>query len=516
MTLTQVQQRRLLLSGLVLFLLGWDLWAILLDGRLKLPDTFVMHTLQLQQALDHGALWAWLSNLGPKGPLGPVLSLPVLWLSGMTPFSMRLITVLAHGALTLQSYDLGRLVWGKPSAGLWAAVLTGTCPFLFGICRLSYHDVLLGVAVVGAIQVMLRVKLDRPVPAAALGVVLGLGLLTKHSFSLYMVGPGLWFVARRVRGLRTLLNLGVMGVAMGAVAAVWAVPNGKAMFENLFANASLSSVPWSAELGFYLSLPGSLPLFVAAVLSAVWLGGVVRRIDLWTLALLLTFIPMVLGLHSVTAAARYMIPVIPLWAVLTGAGLAFLQDKVGTKAALGMQVLGWAGCLGLVVALNLTGLETGPIPREDYGGIISPDTRKYDGYARALRPLIAENGPDVMLVFDSLAGYCERDGHEVLWQARGLGTNPIMLDQAQQRAAAGQGVSALFIRLQPLRPLKAVVPPDLWPPVAPGEHSSLAELSRRVSWLATQKNRRVLATAQDPDGVQYQAIRVGPPGGGER
>ena len=44
--------------------------------------------------------------------------------------------------------------------------------------------------------------------------------------------------------------------------------------------------------------------------------------SLWDLALLFTFIPMMAGLHQVTSAARYMVPVIPLWAVLAGCGLA--------------------------------------------------------------------------------------------------------------------------------------------------------------------------------------------------
>ena len=508
MILSRSTPRRLFLASLVLFLLGWDLWAIWLDGRLKLPDTFVMHTLQLWQAMGADAAGVWLANLGPKGPLGPVLALPLLWIFGKAPFAMRLVTVLAHAVLVWQSYDVGRNVWGKPSAGLWAALLCGTCPFLFGICRLAYHDVLLGVAVIGSIQLMLRVKLDRAAAAMALGLVLGLGLLTKHSFSLYMVGPGLWFMARRVRSVRTVAYLGLMVAVMVATAAVWAVPNFNAVFENLFANTSLPDVPWSAELGFYLSLPGAAPLFIAAVLSVVALG-LTRRVSLWSLVLLLSFIPMVVGLHSVTAAARYMIPVIPLWSVLAGCGLAWLLERPRVPprvhdAALAATTL---ALLGVAVALNLTGIQT-EVAREDYGGIISPDTRKYDGYARALQRL-RTHGPDVLLAFDSVAGYCERDGHEILAAYHGLGINPIQLADARKRVAAGRGVSVLYVRRHPQRPLAAKIPPDLWPPVRPGEHSSLSDLAARVRWLARSKRRKLAGATRDPDGYQFQAWRVG-------
>ena len=513
----RLSYQRLYLLGLVGFLLGWDIWAVLLDERLKAPDTFVMATIQLMMDLREWRLGQWLETLGPKGPLGSVLSLPFLALKIDVPEAMRLVTVLAHGALVLQSYDLGRLVYAEGPdvsaaaarrAGLWAALLCGTCPFLFGICRISYHDVLLGVAVIGAMQVMLRARMDRPGPAALLGLVLGLGLLTKHSFSLYMVGPGLWFVARRLRGVRSALYFGLMGVVMAAVAAIWAVPNFQAVSENFLANTNLPSVPWSAELGFYLSLPGALPLFITASISVVALA-VGRRVSLWTLVLLLTFIPMVLSLHSVTAAARYMIPVIPMWAVLTSCGLAWASRRLSVRWqawTLGGATMALAA---MCVYLNLTGIHT-DYAREDYGGIISPDTRKHDGWAKAmagLRPF----GDEVLLVYDSNAAFCERLSQEIIWYHRGVRTISIpSLDEAKSRLAGGKGVSVLFIRQQPNRPLMARVPPDMWPPLAPGEHTGKNELINRVRWLAEQKGRRLMASGRDPDGYGFETYRIGP------
>ena len=516
---------RLYLIGLVGFLLGWDIWAILLDQRLKAPDTFVMATIQLMMDLREWNIGQWLGTLGPKGPLGSVLSLPFLALGMEVPAASRIITVFAHGALTLQSYDLGRLVYAEGPgvnataarrAGLWAALLCGTCPFLFGICRLAYHDVLLGVAVIGAMQVMLRARMDRPGPAALLGLVLGLGLLTKHSFIMYMVGPGMWFVARRLRGLRSGLNFGLMGLVMAAVAAVWAVPNFEAVYENFKLNNELPSVPWSAELGFYLSLPGALPLFVAASISVVALA-VRRRVSLWTLVLLLSFIPMVLGLHSVTAAARYMIPVIPMWAVLASCGLVWALGRLSVRTQ--ALVLGGAtaALAALYVYLNLTGIQPPPPhgghkpqPREDYGGIISPDTRKHDGWKKAVDGLGRPN-EDVLLVYDSDAAFCERLSQEIIWHHRGVRTISIhTLADAQKRLAAGRAVSVLFIRARPDHPLQEKIPYDMWHPVRPGEPPQKQDLIDRVVWLARQKHRRLLASGRDPDGYAFEAYRIEP------
>ncbi len=517
---------RLYLTGLIGFLLGWDIWAILLDQRLKAPDTFVMATIQLMMDLREWEIWRWLGTLGPKGPIGSVLSLPFLAAGMEVPAASRIITVFAHGALTLQSYDLARLVYAEgpdvsPTAarraGLWAALLCGTCPFLFGVCRLSYHDVLLAVGVIGAMQVMLRARMDRPGPAALLGLVLGLGLLTKHSFSLYMVGPGLWFVARRLRGVRSGLYFVLMGLVMIAVAAVWLIPNFEAMKENLEQNSGLPSVSWAAELGFYLSLPGALPLFVAASISAVALA-VRRRISLWTLALLLTFIPMVLSLHTVTAAARYMIPVIPMWAVLSGCGLAWALSRLDVKPralALGGAT---AALAVLFVYLNLTGVTppppiggTKPQAREDYGGIISPDTRKHDGWRKAVSGLRPDE--DVLLAYDSNEAFCERLSQEIIWHRRGVRTNFIhTLADAKKRLAEGRTVAVLYIRGKPDRPLQEKIPPDMWHPVRPGEFGGMADLIRRVSWLASQKQRQLVTRSKDPDGYAFEAYRVAPAG----
>ena len=500
--------RRVLLSLLVLFLLAWDLWAIILDRRLKLPDTFVMHTLQLQMALENGFFWAWLENLGPKGPLPPMLAYPLLLLLGQAPLAMRLVTVLAHGGLVLQTYDLGRVIWGRASAGLWAALLLGTCPFIFGISRLSYHDFIIANAAVGAMQIMLRCRLDRWRPAFALGVVLGLGLLLKHSFSLYMAGPGIWFLLRRVRGPRNLLYLGIMAAPMAAIAAVWAVPNGLAVWENLSANTSLVDVPVSQELGFYLTLPGALPILVMAMASALALG-VARRISPWELALLFTFIPMMWGFQQVTSAARYMIPVIPLWSVLAGGGLAAIQGKLPRALATSVGAAGAVGFLLMVAVLNLRGIEPPPgVVREDYGGIISPERREHDGFARAVKAFGA-HGPEVFLIFDSVMSHCEKIGQEVLWTWRGTMVLPIRQPRVEEKLAAGEGVNVLYVRQFPDRPLSDPPPTDMWPPAREGEHDSINDMGRRVGWLARRTDRKLVATARDPDGVVFEAYRVG-------
>ncbi len=508
MDLSSPKNRRIGLAALVFFLLGWDIWAIVLDGRLKLPDTFVMHTLQLQTALEHDALWVWFSNLGPKGPLPPLLAYPLLMLLGQAPLAMRLVTVLAHGGLVLQTYDLGRVIWGRSTAGLWAALLLGCCPFIFGISRVAYHDFLIANAAVGAMQIMLRCRLDRWRPAAALGFLLGLGLLLKHSFSLYMVGPGIWFLLRRVRRPSHLAYLGVMALPMVAVASIWAVPNGLAVWENLSANTSLGDVPLSDELGFYLRLPGALPIAVLAMASALLLGAL-RRIGLWELALLFTFVPMMAGFHQVTSAARYMIPVIPLWAVLAGGGIDWVQEKLPRKVALaggGALIL---GVLAMVVVLNLHGITPpGGVPREDYGGIISPEPRRHDGFGRALKPLVGD-GPEVLVLYDSVMSYCEKIGHEVLWSWRGTHVISIRMPRVNEKLAAGEEVSVLYIRQFPQRPLQAPPPHDMWPPVNEGEHSSLADLTRWVSWLAKRPDRKLVGTAKDPDGVVFESYRIG-------
>jgi len=188
------------LAALIAFSLGWDLWAVLTDLRLSGSDTFTPQLLSAYENYQQsglGGIIGWMGQTGYKEPLAPLLTMPLLLILDQVPLAPRLVSVLAHAVLTWQCYHLARCLGGRVWAGLWAALIMITTPLIFGWARLSFHEPLLAVMVLGALQVMARAPLVRFRQAVLLGLLLGLDLLTKLSFIVFMVAPGVWFVLRR-------------------------------------------------------------------------------------------------------------------------------------------------------------------------------------------------------------------------------------------------------------------------------------------------------------------------------
>jgi hypothetical protein len=503
----------LALFGLVLLLLGFDLWAVLVDQRCRGTDNFVHQTLWLHSSLQTDGFWPWFASNtgGTKGPLAALLAFPFLLVLGEAPQSIRLVSVLAHGALTLQCYDLGRRIWGRPGAGLWAALICGTTPLVFGLCRLTHHEVLVAVAVAGTLQLMLRLDVERPKHALVLGLVCGLGLLVKISFATYLAAPAVWLLARRARSRRALLGLGLSLAVALALLALWALPNLSDlgyMSRGALAGGDLAR---GAILPYYRSLPGLVPLVGAASLAAVLLG-LRRKVGGWELALICSFAPMLLSLALLNPWGRYTLPALPLCAVLVGIGVAWLMDWLPRMVRRVATVLLAAALLALFGGLTLRGArEELGVTRELWLGMLAPDRRAYGAYPRMMEALL-EGDDSVLVAYDSYVARNELLTSVSLWRYRGLMFRSLSLEEAQRQLREGRRVAVLVVRAEPERQLapraRAPTTIDEWMREVPSD---------AISWLAGQPGRRRLLSARDPDGIAIAAYHVFPAqrGGGE-
>jgi hypothetical protein len=500
------------LIGLLAIVLGWDLWAVIQDQRPSGSDTFTPFSIHLYQLLA-GEEEGWRRALDPKGPFATLLGTTLLLLVGKVPLATRLLSVLCHGALLLQTYDLGRQLGRSRRAGLWAALICGTHPLIFGWCRLDYHEALLCVMVCGSLQLMLRADLSRLRPALLLGLVLGLGTLTKISFTAYIAAPGIWIVARRcLRPPRTavLLRLGAVLGVMAAVTSPWLFVVGPELPAYLkMATQQTGSLEKALD---YLALPGSWQLLLAAGVFAVvlWRSG---PIDRWELALVAAqvLVSTLLLFMVFDPGSRYLVPVFPAAAVLTGAGLGWIQQRGPGRAG----PLAWglaAALLGLHAGLSLAGVEEPDHRRREEGaGLVAPDPRPYLAFPRALAAL-RPHGHRVLLVHDSARALVATEGLDQIWRFRGMKVELATLAWARQELRHRRPVPVILVRrpagdqLSSSQPLHAS---RAWPAEPPGV-SVYAREPEKTTWLARQHQRRRLLVTTDPDGTRYVAYRVGP------
>ena len=165
---------------------------------------------------------------------------------------------------TLAVYGLGRRLLDA-DAGLLAAFLFATAPFVVFMLMNFQLDLPLAAMVALALYALVRTE-DLAVRrwVLGLGLVLGLGMLTKPPFAAYLSGPLLWIAWRALRApdrrARLLHLLAAVGVA-GAVALPWYGPR----LVGLPAQFINRSFKQAAEAGQAPALSGRL----ADVLSRV-------------------------------------------------------------------------------------------------------------------------------------------------------------------------------------------------------------------------------------------------------
>lgn len=483
------------LLALLLFLSAWDLWALSLDQIYRGSDTYLdgIITLDaLSKGVGHpgGGVAQW-----PKGPVAPMLGWLLLQLVGSAWAAGRLLAILCHLVLVFQCHDLGRRLGGSHRAGLLSAAMCGLSPMVYGWGRLAYHDILVAVVVALSLQIMLRVDLSRWRHAALLGLVLGAGVMTKLSFVIFMFAPVIWFLVTRVRKRRQVVGLGVMGLAMLGTSGWWlwtVCPKA-----GTYASQSLVKAgedPWWNGLYHYLGLPG-LGLLLAGSLAGVLALWGWRRAVRSTLVLLAGTVLISLLVHGLFLHfwSRYIVPLVPLAAVLAGAGLAVALARLPTVWA---RAVSWgvtAALVGAFVGTNLVGDKPSP-GRAEGAGMVTPDARLYRGFPQAGRAWGLEPR-ELTWAFDSSLASAASNGVDVLWSTRGLALTGV---HALSPGQVGP-LAVMLVRYQPDIPMEQV-PMDAKP------HDVEVNVA---SWLIKQKNARRIWTSMDPDGLVFQAYWVG-------
>lgn len=222
-----------------------------------------------------------------RAPLMRMLATPIFLTLGVGPDSALIVNLLLWPVLLAAVYALGRRYYDAKT-GLLAAFLTAVIPILTGLGHDFYIEFLLTTLVVLTVLALAHSEgLTRPVPCFALGVCAGLGMLTKITFPLYLVGPGLVYLAIAVGGLarterrgprllRFAGNAVLIVAPLVAIAAFWYGPN---------LQPSLAYAQWASN-GTGSERFGPSDPFQPSEIAA-WVIAVINHIISWLYLLLL-------------------------------------------------------------------------------------------------------------------------------------------------------------------------------------------------------------------------------------
>ncbi len=399
------------------------LWIRVDHSLLSTSDTIYHHGLaQLYaRALSVGGpegLWQTLRASPVEWPPASFLFYGVLGaLGGEQAQALRMWGVLFIPLMLAGVYLLGRPLVGRRAATL-AAVLAVLSFGVTAMIRYVSMDLPSAVVVLWANLALTRARrLDRPGPAALLGLAWGLCLLTRVQASFFVAGPAmavalhaLWRAPAWAARLRVLLHLGLAAGVAAAVSSPWWYGHLEIIWGASTAHLDPNEIAPRGNPGLLYGLayyPRELAteagLAVAACAAA---AGVMLGVRTWRRRpspaawrpVWLVLLPWILGgvvgcAVGVHREARYILPAVPAVALLAALALTRLPRRffgvAGAAVLLATAVpsLGLAGIahsqlLGFWLPLNPLAirpphppLPSAPILRRGLARVLENDPR---------------------------------------------------------------------------------------------------------------------------------------------
>lgn len=281
-------------------------------------------------------------------PIVPLTAQAVMW------------GFLVLAALAL--YGLGRRLLDA-DAGLLAAFLFASAPFVVFSLTNFQLDLPLAAMVALALYVLVRTEeLAVRGWALGLGVVLGLGMLTKPPFAAYLSGPLLWTAWRALRADDRRARLGRLLAAVG-VAAALALPWYGPRLVGLPMQIINRSFKQAAESGHAPALSGTSLLFYPQWIVPQW-GLLATGLLLWGIVALArrprargflwaALAPFLIFTLIQNKNLRYTLPLLPAAALVAAAGVSALPRPA-------RRGLAWACLIAGVVQVGAAAFALPP------------------------------------------------------------------------------------------------------------------------------------------------------------
>jgi 4-amino-4-deoxy-L-arabinose transferase-like glycosyltransferase len=341
----------LAMAGLLLFTTALSVYTINRDTVPMVADaagyyrtTLVLHRLLEQGRGRAGAALLLRGDLRP--PLPQLVTTATYLLLGERSQRVARLSMLPFWwLLLLATYGIGAR-FKDPPTGLVAAALLAGFPQVIGFSRSYWMDVPLAAMTTAALWALLGTDgLRRRGRSVLFGLALGLGLLTKYTFPVFIGGPAVYLAAGALRRARRaparqrrralLLCLESICLALlvaTALAAFWYVPTlGSAWRNFVFNRGALVLWPrpaWTlSNLTLYARHLGlQLGPWLWLLLAALPLVLLARRpvrvlLLLWVGLPYLFFTYLVLGIEW----ARFTLPYLPALALVMALGLMQLR-----------------------------------------------------------------------------------------------------------------------------------------------------------------------------------------------
>jgi len=495
-------QERILLGAAIVWVITWGLLAILFNDRPSGNDSVFPRVWSLLRSFgadQQVSFMDWLRDGEYHPPLPGLFGGLLASLTSAARETVRSGGLLLQLILMFQVRAMVLELTRCRTSALLGFWLAATLPAMAGFFRLDFPEPLVAVLLLATLWAAMGGRLRQLRGAALLGLLVGLGSLSKLSYNVFVLAPGLIILALLVKergGWRRIL----------AAAGAWALVAGwwhLAFLNDIWRNLGMSTqreldLPGSFT-SYFLEAPEVLVLFALALAAApLGLRGFPRaRRGAWLLV-----VTLVAGVGALLflfdCQARYLLPLHAVAMVLLCTGGAALLR--GARRRTRRLVL-----LATIPGLVVFSAQVQSKPGDESAmnifnprGLPAADERDFSGYLRAHRWL-RERAPVYLLLvrgqmartwmFDQQVAALEPDEVQPVLSVVGL-------------EAAGGGSGAIHV-------IEIYMAPGGGGEDPTSDNGAEPALVRTfLSW-----ESEVLATFADDSGLLYRVHRVSSPGG---
>jgi len=165
-----------------------------------------------------------------------LMSVPVR-IFGPSEIACRFAGVMGTAVTLLLTFFIGKKLFDA-KAGLWAEVVLGTTLLMLFVGSSALVDGIALPFIVGAMAIFIRRQEIRAIDAAAIGILIGLGMLAKGPLGLlpvFAIIVALWFGRENIGGfIRNFLWVCFAVIIAGGIFLLWAIPADRATDGELY------------------------------------------------------------------------------------------------------------------------------------------------------------------------------------------------------------------------------------------------------------------------------------------
>lgn len=304
-----------------------------MGGALSIANGLRSHTLS-------GAWVGYRGALGFKAPLVCVVPGILMALTNNTDFAFSVWLIASFAMLGLASYSLFRNCF-RPLGAACASVLLLCTPVITGLTHRYYVELLVLLLAVVLLDVLASKGWRNSLVSALTGFLIGLGVLSKVTFPVFVAPAVLFSIVQHVRRsapgrLRWTLAVTaarclLAGCVAFATAWPWYSTNWRAVYNHAAISATARSLYDPAWIAADLSVAPGIPILLAAVIGLAvfvfWLPA--RReshsaVSCWTMMFLLSLTTAIPLAASPDKQTRYAALLLPAFCALASVACAVL------------------------------------------------------------------------------------------------------------------------------------------------------------------------------------------------